>query len=131
VAFSHSGQTAAVVEAARQARQNGACLIAFTNRPDSPLGRESDVALCTHLDSSPCPGKNAAARLVQLSLLEALFGAVAQKDCAAAEANLGRTAAATRGPERFLRRGDAKGVLPLQTKGNEALETPGRRKGDA
>ena len=39
MAFSHSGQTAAVVEAARLARQNGARLIALTNRSDSPLGR--------------------------------------------------------------------------------------------
>ncbi|HEY0792115.1 MAG TPA: SIS domain-containing protein [Chthoniobacterales bacterium] len=97
VAFSHSGQTAVVVEAARQARQNGAVLIAFTNRSDSPLGREADVPLCTNFDGSPCAGESAASRVVQLNLLEALFGAVAQKDCAAAEANLGRTAAATRG----------------------------------
>ena len=57
MAFSHSGQTAAVVEAARQARQNGAQLIALTNRSDSPLGRESDVALCANLDSLPWAGE--------------------------------------------------------------------------
>ena len=69
MAFSHSGQTAAVVEAAQQARQNGAHLIALTNRSDSPLGQESDVALCANLDSLPWAGENAAARLVQLSVL--------------------------------------------------------------
>jgi RpiR family transcriptional regulator, repressor of rpiB and als operon len=95
MAFSHSGQTAAVVKAARQARQNGAHLIALTNRSDSPLGQESDVALCANLDSSPWGGQNAAARLVQLSVLDALLSAVAQKDYAAAEANLGRTTAAS------------------------------------
>ena len=95
MAFSHSGQTAAVVEAAHQARQNGARLIALTNRSDSPLGRESDVALCANLDSSPWAGENAAARLVQLSVLDALLSAVAQKDYAAAETNLGRTTAAS------------------------------------
>jgi DNA-binding MurR/RpiR family transcriptional regulator len=94
MAFSHSGQTAAVVEAARQARQNGARLIALTNRSDSPLGRESDVALCANLDGLPWAGENAAARLVQLSVLDALLSAVAQKDYAAAQANLGRTTAA-------------------------------------
>ena len=94
VAFSHSGQTAAVVEAARLARQNGARLIALTNRPDSSLGRESDVALCAYLDGLPWAGGNAAARLVQLSILDALLSAVAQKDYAAAQANLGRTTAA-------------------------------------
>jgi DNA-binding MurR/RpiR family transcriptional regulator len=95
MAFSHSGQTAAVVEAARQARQNGARLIALTNRSDSPLGRESDVALCANLDGSPWAGQNAAARLVQLSVLDALLSTVAQKDYAAAQANLGRTTAAS------------------------------------
>jgi RpiR family transcriptional regulator, repressor of rpiB and als operon len=95
LAFSHSGQTTAVVEAARLARQNGARLIALTNRADSPLGRESDVALCPNLDSMPWAGENAAARLVQLSILDALLSAVAQKDYAAAQANLGRTTAAS------------------------------------
>jgi RpiR family transcriptional regulator, repressor of rpiB and als operon len=94
MAFSHSGQTAAVVEAARQARQNGARLIALTNRSDSPLGRESDVALCANLDGLPWAGANAVARLVQLSILDALLSTVAQKDYAAAQANLGRTSAA-------------------------------------
>jgi RpiR family transcriptional regulator, repressor of rpiB and als operon len=95
VAFSHSGQTAAVVEAARLARQNGARLVALTNRPDSSLGRESDVALCAYLDGLPWAGGNAAARLVQLSILDALLSAVAQKDYAAAQANLARTTAAS------------------------------------
>jgi RpiR family transcriptional regulator, repressor of rpiB and als operon len=95
VAFSHSGQTAAVVEAARLARQNGAHLIALTNRSDSPLGRESDVALCAHLDGLPWAGGNAAARLVQLSISDALLSAVAQKDYAAAQANLARTTSAS------------------------------------
>jgi DNA-binding MurR/RpiR family transcriptional regulator len=95
MAFSHSGQTAAVVEAARQARQNGASLIALTNRSDSPLGRESDVALCLNLDSLPWAGENATARLVQLCVLDALLSAVAQKDYAAAQTNLGRTTAAS------------------------------------
>ena len=95
MAFSHSGQTAAVVEAARLARQNAAHLIALTNRSDSPLGRESDVALCANLDSLPWAGENAAARLVQLSVVDALLSAVAQKNYAATEANLGRTTAAS------------------------------------
>jgi RpiR family transcriptional regulator, repressor of rpiB and als operon len=95
MAFSHSGQTTAVVEAAQQARKNGAQLIALTNRSDSPLGQESDVALCANLDSLPWAGENAAARLVQLGVLDALLSAVAQRDYAAAEKNLGRTTAAS------------------------------------
>lgn len=94
VAFSDSGQTAAVVEAARQARQNGAEVIAVTNQSDSSLCRESDVMLCADFDRSPWARENAAARLVQLSVVDALLSAVAQKDCAATEANLSRTSAA-------------------------------------
>ena len=100
MAFSHSGQTKTVVEAARQARKNGAELIALTNRPDSPLGRESGVALCTNLDSFQWARGNAAVRLVQLSVLDALLSAVAQKDYTTAEANLRRTTAAL-GKSRF------------------------------
>jgi RpiR family transcriptional regulator, repressor of rpiB and als operon len=95
MAFSHSGQTTAVVQAAQQARKNGARLIALTNRADSPLGRESDVALCPNLESLPWAGENAAARLVQLCVLDALLRTVAQRDYTAAEKNLGRTAAAS------------------------------------
>jgi RpiR family transcriptional regulator, repressor of rpiB and als operon len=94
MAFSHSGQTAAVVEAARQARQNGAQLIALTNRADSPLGQQADVALCANLDGLPWARETAVARLVQLSVLDALLSTVAQKDSAAAQANLDRTTAA-------------------------------------
>jgi RpiR family transcriptional regulator, repressor of rpiB and als operon len=94
MAFSHSGQTTAVVEAARLARQNGARLIALTNRSDSQLGRESDVALCANLDGLPWMGENAVVRLVQLSVLDALLSTVARKDYAAAQANLNRTTAA-------------------------------------
>jgi RpiR family transcriptional regulator, repressor of rpiB and als operon len=94
MAFSHSGQTTTVVEAAQQARKNGAHLIALTNRSDSPLGQESDVALCANLDSLPWAQENAPARLVQLTVLDALLSAVAKRDYAAAEKNLGRTTAA-------------------------------------
>src|ERR1700732_647330 len=95
MAFSHSGPTAGGVRADRKPRKHGARLIALTNQSDSPLSRESDVALCSNLDSLPWVGENAAARLVQLSVLDALLSAVAQKDYAAAERNLGRTTAAS------------------------------------
>jgi DNA-binding MurR/RpiR family transcriptional regulator len=113
VAFSHSGQTA-VVEAARLARQNGAHLIALTNRSDSSLGRESDVALCAYLDGLPWAGGNAAARLVQLSILDALLSAVAQKDYAAAQANLARTTAAS----------GQGGIRPCQAKNVSRMSRP-------
>ena len=72
------------------------------------------MALCANLDSLPWAGENAAARLVQLSVLDALLSAVAQKDYAAAEANLGRTTAAA----------GRSGFRPcLGTKGEQDIET--------
>lgn len=95
--FSHSGETAAVIEAAALARQNGACLIVVTNYPHSTLAAAADVLLCSTAENSPLLGENATARIAQLSLLDALFVAVAQKDRAAADANLARTMQAVQG----------------------------------
>jgi DNA-binding MurR/RpiR family transcriptional regulator len=91
VALSSSGQTLVVVEAARQARRNGARVIAVTNGPLSTLAQEADVLLCTTATGAPLTGENVAARAAQQNLLDALFVAVAQKNPAIAEKNLGRT----------------------------------------
>lgn len=91
IAFSHSGSTTAVIEAVELARRNGARTIAVTNYADSPLARIVDVVLCSTAQNNPLLGENAAARIAQLNLLDALFVAVAQRDRAAAEANLART----------------------------------------
>ena len=91
VAFSHSGSTTAVIEAVELARRNGARTIAVTNYADSPLARIVDVVLCSTAQNNPLLGENATARIAQLNLLDALFVAVAQRDRAAADANLART----------------------------------------
>jgi RpiR family transcriptional regulator, repressor of rpiB and als operon len=91
IAFSHSGSTTAVIEAVELARRNGARTIAVTNYADSPLARIVDVVLCSTAQNNPLLGENATARIAQLNLLDALFVAVAQRDRAAADANLGRT----------------------------------------
>jgi DNA-binding MurR/RpiR family transcriptional regulator len=91
IGFSHSGETAAVIEAVELARKNGARTIAVTNYSESTLARSVDVVLCSTAENSPLMGENATARIAQLSLLDALFVAVAQKDRAAADANLART----------------------------------------
>jgi DNA-binding MurR/RpiR family transcriptional regulator len=96
VAFSHSGQSLAVLEAVRQARRNGAQIIAVTSHGDSALAREADLALCARAEDSPLSGEGAAARLAQLGLVDALFMAVAKANPAAAEASLRRTMAAAR-----------------------------------
>ena len=89
--FSHSGTTAAVVEALELARRSGARCIAVTNYATSAVARIADVVLCSTAQGSPLLGENAAARIAQLNIMDALFVAVAQRDLDTAEANLGRT----------------------------------------
>ena len=101
VAFSHSGATAAVLEAAEMARRGGARLIAVTNYPESALARLADVVLCSTAQNSPLLGENATARIAQLNLLDALFVAVAQRDRKTADANLARTMRAVQSKRRL------------------------------
>jgi DNA-binding MurR/RpiR family transcriptional regulator len=91
VAYSHSGNTTAVIEALELARRNGARTIAVTNYADSPLARLADVVLCSTAQNSPLLGENATARIAQLNLLDALFVATAQRDRKTADINLART----------------------------------------
>jgi len=97
VAFSHCGQTAVVIDAVRQARRNGTRIIAVTNRRSSILAQESDVVLCSNVEESLITGENAAARIAQLIIVDALFLAVAQKSSGIAERNLRRTTSVVRG----------------------------------
>lgn len=94
IAFSHSGRTTGVLEAVQIARNNGASVIAITNYESSPLAELSDVVLCSTALGSPLTSENAAARIVQLNIMDAIFMAVAQKSYSSAEENLARTMSA-------------------------------------
>ncbi|TCV67461.1 MurR/RpiR family transcriptional regulator [Neorhizobium sp. S3-V5DH] len=94
IGFSHSGNTTAVIEAIQLARRNGARTIAITNYYSSALAQSADVVLCSTAQGSPLMGENAAARIAQLNILDAIFVAVAQRDYQAAERNLERTMSA-------------------------------------
>ena len=96
VAFSYSGQTLIVLEAVRQARKNGAYVIAITNSPGSRLTQIAHVVLCAAVEDSPLTGENGAARVTQLNLLDALFMAVARSNPTVTEANLSRTMSVVR-----------------------------------
>ncbi|MBB1073921.1 MurR/RpiR family transcriptional regulator [Rhodoferax sp. 4810] len=91
VAISHSGQTTNVIEAVKAAQANGVPVIAITNYAESPLANLAEVVLLSTARGSPLTGENAAARVAQLNILDALFVAVAQRDYAQAEHNLERT----------------------------------------
>jgi len=94
VAFSHSGRSAGVIDSVQIARANRASIIAITNYSSSPLADLSDVVLCSTAQGSHLTSENAAARIVQLNIMDAIFIAVAQKGDQAAEASLARTMAA-------------------------------------
>ncbi len=89
--FSHSGTTTAVLEPMKLARKVGARTIAVTNYAQSPIAEAADVVLCSTAQGSPLLGENAAARIAQLNILDALFVAIAQRDFATAEVNLSKT----------------------------------------
>jgi arabinose-5-phosphate isomerase len=56
ITFSNSGKTREVLETiARAKKLNGMHLIAITGYPDSPIGRQSDVALSIGAVQEPCP----------------------------------------------------------------------------
>ncbi len=101
IAFSHSGTSTAVIEPIELARRRGARTIALTNYATSPLASVVDVVLCSTAQGSPLLGENAAARIAQLIIFDAVFAAVARRNLNAAEANL----AATMGAVASKRRG--------------------------
>lgn len=94
IGFSHSGRTSAVIDALRQAREGGATTIAITNFAGSPLATAASLVLCSTARGSALLGENAAARVAQLTIMDAVFAAVAQMDYAEAERSLQRTTAA-------------------------------------
>jgi DNA-binding MurR/RpiR family transcriptional regulator len=96
IGFSHTGATTVVIETLQLARKSGARTIAVTNYLTSPITEYADVVLCSTARGSPLLGENAAARIAQLNILDAIFVLVAQRNYAAAERNLSRTKAAVR-----------------------------------
>jgi len=94
IAFSHSGRSSGLVDAVQLAKGNGASIIAISNYDTGPLADLADVVLCSTAQGSPLTGENAAARIAQLNIMDAVFVAVAQKSYALAEKNLSRTMAA-------------------------------------
>lgn len=80
----------------RRARRNDATVIAVTNRSFSTLAQEANFTFFTATEESALTGESAAARMAQLSIVDALFLAVARISPVATETNLGRTLSALR-----------------------------------
>ena len=83
-----------MLDSVQIARANHARIIAITNYNASPLAEMSDVILCSTAQGSYLTSENAAARIVQLNIMDAIFIAAAQKGIASAEASLAKTMAA-------------------------------------
>lgn len=89
----HSGHTSDIEAVAQLAKNNGAQVICITHSPQSPIARLADFIICSPAPDTPLLGRNASARILQLTLLDAFFVSVAQQDTARATANMQKTAA--------------------------------------
>ncbi len=94
IAISHSGRTVDIIEPLALSRKNGAKTIVLTTYATSPVTQYADVLLSSTAHGSPLLGENAAARIAQLNILDALFVAIAQRNLKRSEENLFRTRAA-------------------------------------
>jgi len=70
--ISHSGRTKAVVDAMRHARDAGATTLSITSFQDSPLFRESQIALSVFDDEEHYPVEAVSARVAHICLIDAL-----------------------------------------------------------
>ncbi|KAB7895301.1 MurR/RpiR family transcriptional regulator [Rouxiella sp. S1S-2] len=91
IAISHSGMTRTVIDPIRLAAKNGAKVIAITNYAGSSLAKDAHIVLNSTSQGSHLLGENAAARIAQLNILDALFVAIAKKDLKKAALNLNKT----------------------------------------
>lgn len=78
IGISHSGATSSVIECLELAAAKGATTIALTNTTESKLAEMADIALISASQGSPITAENAASRIAQLNILDALFVRIAQ-----------------------------------------------------
>lgn len=79
VAVSHSGETIETLEPVRQAKRNGAVIVALTSRSRSPLARLADHTLLSAGREEPLRPGAMASRTSQLLAADCLFVGVAQR----------------------------------------------------
>lgn len=79
VGISHSGTTTEVLDAVARARAAGAVTVGITNFPRSPLARGVDLTLTTAAHETTFRSGAMASRTAQLTVVDALFVAVASR----------------------------------------------------
>jgi DNA-binding MurR/RpiR family transcriptional regulator len=73
VGISHTGHTMHVVEALRTARRKGACTVAITNYPDSPLVGACEFSLITAFREHRVNAAVSSSRIAQACVIDSLY----------------------------------------------------------
>lgn len=94
--ISHTGATKNIVQILKLARHQGAQTICLTNYMHSPVTEVAEFSLVSTAKNDPITGENAAARIVQLSILDALYTSLALKNPNKSYKNLTLTSEAVR-----------------------------------
>jgi DNA-binding MurR/RpiR family transcriptional regulator len=100
--ISHSGETLDILEPIRQAASRGCTTVAVTNYGRSSLARAADLALTTATRETAFQTGSMASRSAQLTVIDCIYLAVAQRDYERSVQALELTSAAVR-----TRRGQA------------------------
>ena len=79
IGISHTGRTSFICDSVSCAKDNGANILCITSFMESPLWDMSDIRLLTYSDEINYPVEALSARIVQLSLVEAITAAVSLK----------------------------------------------------
>jgi DNA-binding MurR/RpiR family transcriptional regulator len=88
---SHSGRTSDIKSAVSWRKKWGK-IICITHSYHSPIAKLADFIICSPAPETPLLGRNASARILQLTLLDALFVSVAQQNIEQANLNMQKTA---------------------------------------
>lgn len=91
IAISQSGNTTEICNAILVAKKNKTKIICITNNHQSELAEISDLSIFSPAKNGPLLGQNAAARIIQLTLLDTLFIAIVVLDNAKSKVHLERS----------------------------------------
>lgn len=91
VGVSHTGSTSDTVDALARAHLNGACTVALTNFPRSPITEVADHVLTTATRETTFRSGAMASRIAQLTVVDCLFIGVAQRHHESAQRALAST----------------------------------------
>ena len=86
------GRTSDVKAAVELAKKNGAKIICITHSYHSPISETGRLYYCSPAPETPLLGRNASARILQLTLLDAFFVSVAQLNIEQANINMQKPA---------------------------------------